>query len=864
MGKSSSKLKQRRSQSVAWSFRFATFGRKMVISNQPHLEIKDWLIRLELPEYEEQLKQYNGVEDIINLSESEIKELGIKNSAHRARMVSSLVALKESFAIKTRSGSFRRKNRFSLAVTPTTKETVDENGSTYELLTVNSTKQSKSLGDLLEMESPSPDTPTSSSSSSSQDVVALKKALDWELSLDSRDLRSHAWYHGPIPRQRADEIVQNEGDFLVRDCVSQPGNFVLSCKTKTQILHFVINKLLIQPETVYERVQFQFEDEPFDTVPDLITFYVGSDKAISIASGARIQTPCNRIYPLSFYATKYGVPYSGSSNSIGSGINSPSPIPGSGAFRFNPYTQQNTYRSPMSSPPRTKRDIPPRLPSKKQRSQSLTPQQAGQTQSQRLANPENTQSLSRVQMGGSSRQLHSRTPSLNRETSESLSPCIEQKNPGENDETDQAPSPPPKPNRNLSQSNQKDDQLGPVQRVASYHASGSDSGNGSGDSAQSSATGEEIQQHRGVIIKNPRFIPNSVSSVTLKSFADIDPVAAEEALLAMAIPVIEQICKFDLENFHTVLLPFNDYRPLDSGTLNTFRMMIGETSPRVIANHMTRIDIRLILEEAKKDRNPLDCTGIELMMLEQGKQLRKDLIERTQCLKLLVAVTILTCPSDAERAETLNKWIQIAIDAKTALGNLFGFCAIMLGLCMPQIQKLETTWHTLRQKYTDSAFNFEAKLRPTLKSMNDCSNPQAPNTTVPHILPYVLLRDRTIDDILDLNIKHSSLVQTCLTPFETNTQDFGFSIMFAHLDSARSYNSNMTLYNRNAKIVMNDNSRLDPLLEEAFRTEFHIKFLWGSRGAFVAAEERHSKFEQVLGMMADKFANHNSVATGNN
>lgn len=343
----------------------------------------------------------------------------------------------------------------------------------------------------------------------------------------------------------------------------------------------------------------------------------------------------------------------------------------------------------MSSPPRTKRDIPPRLPSKKQRSQSLTPQQAAQTQSQHSANPEkyssadgvirghctevaqsthikrlmsiekcnsadgvilkkgdenqqpngqmkiddkstsadgviqhnsvsggggggsqtmsrstgdimkglrfSTQSLSRVQMGGSS-QLHSRTPSLNRETSESLSPCIEKKNSGgDTDETDQAPSPPPKPNRSLSQNNQKDDQLGPVQRVASYHASGSDSGNGSGDSAQSSATGEEIQQHRGVIIKNPRFIPNSVSSVTLKSFADIDPVAAEEALLAMAVPVIEQICKFDLENFHTVLLPFNDYRPLDSGTLNTFRMMIGETSPRVIANHMTRIDIRLIL-----------------------------------------------------------------------------------------------------------------------------------------------------------------------------------------------------------------------------------------------------------------------------
>lgn len=33
------------------------------------------------------------------------------------------------------------------------------------------------------------------------------------------------------------------------------------------------------------RVQYQFEEEPFDTVPDLITYYVGSGRAISAASG---------------------------------------------------------------------------------------------------------------------------------------------------------------------------------------------------------------------------------------------------------------------------------------------------------------------------------------------------------------------------------------------------------------------------------------------------------------------------------------------------------------------------------------------------------------------------------------------------
>ena len=88
--------------------------------------------------------------------------------------------------------------------------------------------------------------------------------------------------------------------------------------------------------------------------------------------------------------------------------------------------------------------------------------------------------------------------------------------------------------------------------------------------------------------------------------------------------------------------------------------------------------------------NPFDCTGIELVTLEHGKQFRKDLIERTQCIKLLVAVTILTCQDDLERAEMLNKWILIAIDTKTALGNLFGFSAIMLGICMPQVNSYKT------------------------------------------------------------------------------------------------------------------------------------------------------------------------------
>lgn len=66
----------------------------MVIANIPHLDIPEWLKRLDLIDYEDNFRKFLGVEELINLSESDIKDLGVKNSSHRARIVSSLVALK--------------------------------------------------------------------------------------------------------------------------------------------------------------------------------------------------------------------------------------------------------------------------------------------------------------------------------------------------------------------------------------------------------------------------------------------------------------------------------------------------------------------------------------------------------------------------------------------------------------------------------------------------------------------------------------------------------------------------------------------------------------------------------------------------
>lgn len=270
---------------------------------------------------------------------------------------------------------------------------------------------------------------------------------------------------------------------------------------------------------------------------DLITFYVGSGKPITIASGARIQAPKNRMYPLSFYALKYPTPLPQSR------LTSPATTPVGHQYRHSPL---QPYR-PSCSPTRPSRDGPPRLPSKKQRSQSLTPSEVNRISQEKcnsadgvIQSPLMTRSAGADSINGSMKfsshslprsphtklSLSSSANTLGRNcrvTSDTtLSPCAERRLFPDSDSS-LSDSPPPKPLRVpfLVRSESKDSDVldsrhsldsgflthGGLQRVTSYHASGSDSGNGSGDSALSSATDTgELPKNSGVIIKNPRYV----------------------------------------------------------------------------------------------------------------------------------------------------------------------------------------------------------------------------------------------------------------------------------------------------------------------------------------------------------------------
>ena len=58
---------------------------------------------------------------------------------------------------------------------------------------------------------------------------------------------------------------------------------------------------------------------------------------------------------------------------------------------------------------------------------------------------------------------------------------------------------------------------------------------------------------------------------------------------------------------------------------------------------------------------------------------------RYQCLSLFVALTIVMCSQCSDRSRMIHQWIQIAVELRGNLGNLFGFSAVMAGLKSPQV-----------------------------------------------------------------------------------------------------------------------------------------------------------------------------------
>ncbi|XP_070809761.1 SHC-transforming protein 4 [Pituophis catenifer annectens] len=97
------------------------------------------------------------------------------------------------------------------------------------------------------------------------------------------DAKTPLWneecYHGKISRRQAETLLRNNGDFLVRESTTSPGQYVLSGLQGGQVKHL----LLVDPEG-----KVRTKDHTFDNVDHLIRYHM-ENKLPIISSGSELR-----------------------------------------------------------------------------------------------------------------------------------------------------------------------------------------------------------------------------------------------------------------------------------------------------------------------------------------------------------------------------------------------------------------------------------------------------------------------------------------------------------------------------------------------------------------------------------------------
>ncbi|XP_078324397.1 breast cancer anti-estrogen resistance protein 3 homolog isoform X7 [Crassostrea virginica] len=832
-----------------------------------HIPIDTWLEALGLKEYEETFSNFEGVEDLLNLTEADVRDLGLKNGAHRAKIVSSLRILKEKY-----ERGYRKPRVIQRSHSASAQLSCSPNNNNYfpDYQVVNISPE------------------------------RLERDLICELQADPSELRHWPWYHGSISRQHAENTLTHNGDFLVRDCMSQPGDFVLSCCWKSARLHFIINSQITEKDNHIPEITYSLEDDKFCSVQDLVQFYMSHRKCVTKTSGVFLLNPIGRTMPLSYYDTKYG--YSG----------------GSPAGAQHPHGHSpGDKRSPFSSP-HTSPKVSPRLQRRPIRAGSqpiLKMDHVQHSFSGQIDRCESTPSIKQQlsphlgytgshplhiqhQRSGSEPSMTTPNVSVSQNTPKSQYLSVQPRMVPSTSDSHLSKPPPPKPsripsvkyigkdrpkitvrNKQLYEDDDRDySDYSQVKEPPSWLTKcqpPSYSGNLNQNYQPSSNESDYDNNFNNVHFEN-KYAKNSPETLTIelpekirkkpdsrrsvldgRDYDEIPPspqtpkgkqiqvlgeeleVNVEMRKKTIKMPEIIPYMSLKPNEFNSSLLHL-DNKPLEASVLLKVKEILLENNTHKLAEHITKVDLDFLKVLNEADLGLGVTSGLELLTLPQGKQLRQDVIERSYCMKVFVMVTTLTCGKVTERAKMLSQWIQIAVELRSTFGNLFGFASVMEGLTSDHITRLRDTWLILRRNHTSSAFQFDTKLKSAYKSLMDGSGLlPLQNVSIPDIAPLVCLLERD-----------ESSLDTFL-PWEVSDQNSGLDILLTHLDTARLITAQCGLYRVTAQNVMKT-TKSEDLISDVFQTEFHLRVLWGAKGSIVERLERQNKYEQLLAVLSNR------------
>jgi len=118
-----------------------------------------------------------------------------------------------------------------------------------------------------------------------EDSLPSPKSSDIENPQD-RPLEEELWFHGVLPREEVVRLLQNDGDFLVRETTRNDEKQTVLSVMWGSPKHFIVQ---LSPEGL-----FRFEGPAFSTVQELISHQFQSETPVTSRSGAILKTPVLR------------------------------------------------------------------------------------------------------------------------------------------------------------------------------------------------------------------------------------------------------------------------------------------------------------------------------------------------------------------------------------------------------------------------------------------------------------------------------------------------------------------------------------------------------------------------------------------
>lgn len=116
---------------------------------------------------------------------------------------------------------------------------------------------------------------------------------DLQISLSTnRPLYEEEWFHGVLPREEVVRLLNNDGDFLVRETIRNEESQIVLSVCWNGHKHFIV-------QTTGDG-HFRFEGPPFPSIQELIMHQYHSELPVTVKSGAILRRPvCRERWELS-------------------------------------------------------------------------------------------------------------------------------------------------------------------------------------------------------------------------------------------------------------------------------------------------------------------------------------------------------------------------------------------------------------------------------------------------------------------------------------------------------------------------------------------------------------------------------------